>query len=208
MTEKETFALQIPDGVFKVEPGIPLGDMLIQIQRQFPPFNFYFNKPEGMSTNDFLMLNKPVPFKYYFEYGQIKRWFLSVIGQAQADYKAGNVERAIWAYETLLEQRYPNYKPYDLLISIYRKQKDFENEQRVLRHSIDFFTEIRENQRKYVLSLAREYNMEWKALEYIEAGKKIWYYGGAFVLYDPVATLRLWEISLCKITSLNSIGGL
>jgi len=69
--------------VFNVDPGIPLGDMHIQIQKQFPPFNFYCNKSEGKSKNDFLMLNKLVPFKYYFEYGQIKRWLLPVISQAQ-----------------------------------------------------------------------------------------------------------------------------
>lgn len=193
----ETFLPEIPNcALLKSKANIPLGDMLLEMQRQFPPFNFYYDKPEGMSTNHYLMSRKPVPFNYYFEYGQIKRWFLDVINQAQGFVRAGEIDKAIWAYETLIEHRYPNYKPYDLLNKLYRKRKDFENEQRILHHSISFFTNLRESQKQYVISLAREYNMESVALGYIEAGKLIFYFGGAFVIYDPVKTLMKWEESL------------
>ncbi|MDQ6481611.1 hypothetical protein [Dyadobacter sp. LHD-138] len=153
-----------------------------------------------MSTNHYLMSRKPVPFNYYFEYGQIKRWFLDVINQAQEFVRAGEIDKGIWTYETLIEHRYPNYKPYDLLIKLYRKHKDFENEQRILHHSISFFTDLKESQKEYVISLAMEYNMESVALEYINAGKKIHYYGGAFVLWDPVSVLSVWENNLSMLT--------
>lgn len=195
----------LPDFLTSYDSKASLGDMLIQLQRQFPPFDFYARKPDDLSTNDYLMSDKPVPFKYYFEYGQVNRWFLAVIRQAQEFNRKGEFDKAIWAYETLLEQRYPNYKPYDLLITIYRKQKDLENEVRVLKHSIEFFTELREKQKQYALDLAYQYGKEDFALEYIREGKKIHYFGGAFVLYDPVKVLVKWEDRLKKIQSLYLI---
>lgn len=171
----------------------PLGDVLLDMQKQFPPFNFYYDKPENMPTNLYLQLYKPVPFQLYFEYGQVKRWFLNLINQAQQFNRLGEVDKAIWAYETLIEHRYPNYKPCDLLMTIYRKREDFESEKRALRRATAFFTDLRESQRLYVLALAGEYNSHDKALEYINRGEKIHYYGGAFVLYDPVKVLEKWE---------------
>ncbi|WP_221393462.1 hypothetical protein [Dyadobacter sp. NIV53] len=47
--------------------------------------------------------------------------------------------------------------------------------------------------------------MQHKALEYIEAGKKIHYYGGAFVLYDPVKALEKWEGRLNKLEGIKYI---
>ncbi|WP_159467930.1 hypothetical protein [Dyadobacter sp. 3J3] len=174
--------------------GTTLGEKLLEMQRQFPPFNFYYDKPEGMSTNHYLQKFKPVEFRDYFIYGQVKRWFLNLISQAQEFTKKGEAEKAIWIYETLIEHRYPNYKPYDLLIKLYRKQKDPANENRIINISIEFFTALRKNQKEYVLSLAREVGMKEKALEYINAGNKIEYYGGAFVLYDPVKVLEKWKL--------------
>lgn len=84
-------------------------------------------------------------------------------------------------------------------VAIYRKHKDFENERRVLEHSIRFVTELRESQKKYVLWLASEYNSCDKALEYINRGQKIHYYGGAFVHYDPVKVLGKWEVNGLKL---------
>ena len=185
------------------KPELPLGDVLVAMQRKFPPFNFYADKPEHLHENDYLFSRKPVPFQYYFEYGQVKRWFLNVISQAQQDAWNGNTEKAIWYYETLMEHRYPNYKPYDLLIALYKKQKDLDNEIRVLKHSIAFFESVRAEQREYVLGLASDVGMSHKAVEYIEAGKKIQYYGGGFVLYDPVKRLEVWVERLEKIKLLS-----
>jgi len=183
----------LPDFLKNCRDVTTLGERLIYMQRQFPKFNFYWDKPGYLSTNDYLMSIKPVPFRYYFEYGQVNRWFLALIRQAQVDYRTGNIERAVWVYETLMQERYPNYKPYDLLIRHYRKTAHIDDEARVLDHSIGFFTDLRARQREYVLSLAHEFGMEWKALESINARKKIHYYGGAFVLYDPVKVMGEWE---------------
>jgi len=182
--------LALPSFIQATKDRKPLGDVLQDMQKQFPPFNFYYDKPEGQSTNHYLQINKPVPFQLYFEYGQVKRWFLNVISHAQQQAREGNLEEAIRWYQTLIEHRYPNYKPFDLLYGIYRKQKDIEAQQRLLRYSIEFFTELRQKQMEYVLSLASEYNSHDKALEYINRGEKIHYYGGAFVLYDPVKVLE------------------
>lgn len=186
-------SLSIPSFIESRSGGVKLGDMLIQMQRQFPAFNFYADKPEGVTTNDYLFAKKPVPFQLYFEYGQVKRWFLDLIKLSEANYREGRIKEATQVYETLMDQRYPNYKPYDLLIRHYRRVGDIPNEQRVLDRSISFFTELREMQREYVLSLSRDVGMEDFALERIDAGRKIEYYGGAFVLYDPVKVMGKWE---------------
>jgi hypothetical protein len=183
--------------------GKYLGDKLLEMQRSFPEFNFYWDKPSWLSTGHYLMAEKPVPFKLYNIYGQVKRWFLDVITKAQELEKKGDIESAIWAYETLIEHRYPNYKPYDLLIALYRKNKDVVNEVRVLNHSINFFTALRENQRIYVLSLAKKVWMTEKCQELLNKGEKIHYYGGSFVLYDPVKAMVKWEKRLDSLKLLE-----
>lgn len=185
--------ISIPSIIEKHSKGAKLGDMLLEMQRQFPPFDFYADKPEWMSTNDYLLSSKPVPFSMYFEYGQVKRWFLSLIKISEQNYRAGQVDDAVRIYETLFEHRYPNYKPYDLLIRHYRRVGDREAELRTIDRSISFFTELREMQREYVLSLSRAVGKEDFTLECINSGKKVWYYGGAFVLYDPVKVMGEWQ---------------
>lgn len=192
-------SLILPDFITIRIHGARLGDMLVQMQRQFPPFDFYAGKPDGMTTNDFLMTYKPVPFSMYFEYGQVKRWFLDLIKLSEANYRAGRVDEAIDIYKTLMDQWYPNYKPYDLLIRHYRRVGDTANELLVLDRSISFFSELREMQREYVLSLSKPAGKYKQALEFIEAGKKIHYYGGAFLLYDPVKVMGEWEKRLLKL---------
>jgi hypothetical protein len=191
-------SIAIPTYVKNRLNGSKLGELLIRLQRQFPKFNFYADKPDWMTTNDFLLAYKPVNFRFYFEYGQINRWFLGLIKQAESDYRSGDIDKAVWIYETLAEQRYPGCRPYDLLIRHYRRVSDRENELRALRLSISFFTALRDMQKDYVLSLAKDVGKESFALEYINAGKKIHYYGGAFVLYDPVRVMGEWEKQIEK----------
>ncbi|MFH1942078.1 MAG: hypothetical protein ABIL68_08220, partial [bacterium] len=62
-----------------------------------------------------------------------------------------------------------------------------------------FFLNLREEQEKYVLQLAQEYNMTAKAREYIGAKKKIYYYGGAFELYNPFTIIDRWQERLNKL---------
>jgi phage pi2 protein 07 len=50
-----------------------------------------------------------------------------------------------------------------------------------------------------VLSLARKYGMEKKAKEYISQNKKIHYYNGGFVLYDPCNFLDKWKLRFEKL---------
>jgi len=63
----------------------------------------------------------------------------------------------------------------------YPKKRDF------------FFTELKEKQLNYVNQLALKYGMSDKAQECISQGKKIYYYLGAFELYNPQTTrLKKW----------------
>lgn len=54
--------------------------------------------------------------------------------------KQGNLEEAIKLYEENVSGRFIGNHPYDRLAVIYRKQKDRENEQRILETAIDVFT--------------------------------------------------------------------
>jgi len=182
------------------EPEIPgdytrtrfYGDHLLYLQTQFPAFNFYDDKKDDMSTNTYLLTKKPVEFKLYKHYGEVKRWFLEIIKEAQDNIWKGNFGEAIFYLEYLVEHRYPSWKPYDMLIAIYKKQKDVSNEIRTLEHSITFFKDLRERQGAHIMQLAKDL----KILNFIldqGTDKKIEYYGGAFVLYDPVKVMVKWE---------------
>lgn len=54
--------------------------------------------------------------------------------------KEGNIDVAIRLYEENISLRFDGSFPYDRLITIYRKQKDYANESRVLENAIDVFT--------------------------------------------------------------------
>jgi len=54
--------------------------------------------------------------------------------------KKGNIKMAIQAYEENIELGYPATHSYDRLIVLYRKEKDYENEKRILKSAIDLFS--------------------------------------------------------------------
>ena len=76
-----------------------------------------------------------------------------------------------------------------------------ENSLRILGLSLEgVFTKLKKKQLDYVLSLAKKYGMKKKALEYINQDKKIFYYGGAYELYNPqVNRLKKWNARLQKL---------
>jgi len=47
--------------------------------------------------------------------------------------------------------------------------------------------------------VAKKYGMENKAMEYINANKKIQYYRGVFDLYNPYPIIDNWKQKLAKI---------
>lgn len=54
--------------------------------------------------------------------------------------KDGEIEKAIVLYEYNIQKRFDGNHPYDRLAIIYRKQKDYDNEIRVLNMAIDVFS--------------------------------------------------------------------
>jgi len=56
--------------------------------------------------------------------------------------KSGNIERAVKLYEFVIKHNFIGNGPYDRLSIIYRKNKDFKNEIRVLKKAIYVFENI------------------------------------------------------------------
>ena len=181
-----------------------MGDYLLELQKEFPPFNFYDDKPEGMSENIYLQTRKPVDFELYRHYGEVKRWFLGLIKDAQESIWKGDYESAIYYLKYLINQRYPNYKPYDMLINLCKKTKDSDSEIQVLEHSIAFFAELKVKHGAHIMKLASDLKIPNYILDQ-GTDKKIEYYGGAFVLYDPVKVLGKWESRLAKLKSKTNL---
>lgn len=64
------------------------------------------------------------------------------VTQGQALEKSGDIEEAIAVYEKLLRRNFDGSYPYDRLCVLYRKEKDFYNEERVLQKAIKIFGKI------------------------------------------------------------------
>jgi hypothetical protein len=108
----------------------------------------------------------------------------------------GNYKTAIEVYEKLIVEEYEGKQPYERLMVIYRKLKWKVQEIDILERAITFFEDLRIKQKDNVLTLAKKYGMESKALEFIQSEKKIQYYGGVFDLYSPNQTIEKWKARL------------
>lgn len=176
-----------------------LGERFKKFIGTFPKFNFYYDLPEGMTTMQYLFVRNPVPIEKTRELGELKNAFQKILNKAKIAENENNIKVAIEAYEKLVSEEYGDNEPYDRLMIIYRNLGWTNEEKRIIKLSIEFFTNLKEKQKDNVLSTAREYNMESKALEYINNGKKIFYYGGAFELYNPFPIIKKWEKRLLKM---------
>lgn len=56
--------------------------------------------------------------------------------------KKGDTENAIKMYEKLIKHKFDGSHPYDRLMILYRKRKDYISEERVLLQAISMFTKI------------------------------------------------------------------
>lgn len=65
--------------------------------------------------------------------------------KAMAFEKSGNIEKAIELYEESINYNFDGNSPYDRLAILYRKQKDYKNEIRVLNKAIDVFSYLKTN---------------------------------------------------------------
>ena len=176
-----------------------LGKRLQLFKDSLPKFNFYYNMPEGMQTLEYLRFNNPCPFEKSAELRKHKDEIETLISEAKIAENDNNIKKAIEIYEKLIVEEYEGKQPYERLMILYRRLKWFDEEKRIIQHAISFFSQLKENQLKKVVSLAKEYSMESKALEYINKNKKIFYYGGAFELYNPFPIIKKWEERLAKM---------
>ena len=191
----------MPDYKQKVESSIAslreqdllLGDLIFQRQRQLPPFDFYTGKPERQSTSQYSKLFMPKISLFHSKMRPFQNALDDLILKAQELSWNGSTDKAIIIYETLIKEKYPYYKPYNLLAGIYQKNKNLVLEKQAINQAIQFFTSLREDQKNYVLTLAASYKCESKARQYFDARKKIMYYADAFVLYDPAIILDQWK---------------
>lgn len=62
--------------------------------------------------------------------------------------KEGKIDEAIKLYELNIKQAFDGNHPYDRLAIIYRKQKDYDSEIRVLNHAITVFTKLLKSTRR------------------------------------------------------------
>lgn len=181
------------------EPGCPtIGQKIQNFKDNLPEFNFYFDLPEGMKTFEYLYLKKPVPFDRAVELRKYRDVFDTILSKAKIAENDNNLIVAIEAYEKLVVEEYEMKEPYERLMIIYRRLKWYDEEKRITMHAIHFFETLRKNQKEKTLNLAKKYGMENKALKYIEAGKRIQYYGGAFDLYNPYSIIEKWKKNLEK----------
>ena len=60
----------------------------------------------------------------------------------------GEIELAIAEYEANLKESFEGSHPYNRLAIIYRKNKDYDNEIRVLNQAIDIYTELSKTSRR------------------------------------------------------------
>lgn len=184
---------------FKSNPS--LGGRFKMYIRTFPKFNFYYDLPEGMTTMQYLFVRKPLPIDKIRELGELKEVFQEILNRAKIAENGNNLKVAIEAYEKLVVEEYGDNEPYDRLMIIYRNLGWTDEEKRIIKLSIEFFSNLKDEQKENTLSSARDYNMENKALEYINNRKKIFYYGGAFELYNPFPIIDRWKKRLSKMES-------
>lgn len=182
-------------------PGNPtIGAKIREYKSSLYEFNFYNDMPAGMDTSEYLWIHKDkcIPANKA-EYSKYKRMFEKLQEKGKIAENGCNYKKAIEVYEKMIVEECEDEYPFERLMVIYKKLKWKEQEVEILNRSILYFSNLRSNQKGYVLKLARKYNMEQKALEYINSNKKIFYFGGAFTLYNPYLKIEKWEERLAKL---------
>lgn len=170
-----------------------LGKQYEELKLKFPDFDFYTITE---NVNDRFMSS---PYKN--DIWEIHSIFGKKLSDAEDFEEQGDYQNAAKVYEELVSEEYYLTRPYDRLIKIYSRAKLKSAERNMLEYSIDFFKKYRDIQKEYILCLARKYQKEDIALEYIKNDKKIFYYNGAFELYNPnVKIINDWEKRLAKLS--------
>lgn len=171
------------------------------LKKKLPEFNYYYDKPDDMSTSDYLWSHKNLINDYEYKplLWDIKNKFSKMAEEAKEYERGHDLASASVIYENMINEEYYMPTPYDRLIKIYSKAKLYEHEKRVLELSIPFFTKLRESQREYVIYLAKKVDKLTFCLQRINDNEKIFYHGGSHELYNPFLIIAKWEKRLSKI---------
>lgn len=190
--EKENKKLILPENTTLYEiKGLALGEKFENIKLKFKEFDFY-NSGEDRSMSFLNDSNR-------YEIWRINNEFKLLIIDAGNFESSGDLVSASKIYERIIAEKYYLPTPYDKLIKIYSKANLKDQEIRVIKYSINYFSILKGKQLNYVLTLAQKYDKLSFAKELIATNKKIFYFGGAFELYNPYTIIEKWEQRLLKI---------
>lgn len=103
---------------------------------------------------------------------------------AQSLEKEGMIDEAIAVYEKSILSKIPATVPYDRLMILYRKKKDYENEIRVIKDAISVF--MAENERRAGRVIEGDSSLYNEVMQALETNESIRYNDGkwAFVQYN------------------------
>lgn len=184
-------------GIIESKKENTIGKQIREYKLSLPEFDFYCDLPEGLSTELYEKL--PNTHEIGIKLREYRDAVRIINNEAYTAEQTGDYKTAVIAYERMIKEEYEDILPYERLMVLYRKigWKDYEKS--VIKRGILFFSNLRDSQKDYVMELARKYNMEHKALEYINSNKKIFYYMGAFELYNPYPIVERWKSRLDKL---------
>lgn len=186
-----------------LKPSDPtLGSQMLSFQLQLPEFEFYeqYNGNEqAFLSNNFNRILKESDNKILKKYHEIRFKLKDIIKLGEKAESKQNYLEAIKYYELAVSEQTTHTKPYERLMILYRKLKWKDKEIDLIKRAILFFTKLRESQKNYMYEIARTSYRKAKTDEYINNYKKIFYYGGAFELYNPYPIIEKWEKRLKQL---------
>lgn len=107
--------------------------------------------------------------------------------------KEGMINEAIAVYEKAIIPQLPATHPYDRLMILYRKKKDYDNEVRIIKIAISVF--MKENERRAGRIIEEDSSLYNQVMQALETNESIRYEDGkwAFVQYDVMEYITRLE---------------
>lgn len=107
--------------------------------------------------------------------------------------KEGMINEAIAVYEKAIVPQLPATHPYDRLMILYRKKKDYDNEIRIIKIAISVF--MKENERRAGRAIEDDSSLYNQVMQALETNENIRYEDGkwAFVQYDVMEYITRLE---------------
>lgn len=167
----------------------PIGDFYEEAKLNFPEFHFYTKEGD----EDFFYNSKNEIIWH------TNRLFKQWLEEAKSYEVAEDYINAIAAYEKVVANHCYLVNGYDRLIKLYAKAKLKDVEKEVIREAIEYFSTFRQKQKKYILKIAHKYDKVAFTQNRINKKQKIYYFNGAFELYNPYPMIERWVDRLTKL---------